>query len=115
MWTRNSGRATTGISRKKALAARFHLTPTQRPWSKRRRPSSRTNEEPDQLAAKKNGVPNSRFTPAELRKMRSLKNPYGIQKFLDDMPYHLEDTAWSRRKVLARRNARSPGRAAFAA
>ena len=41
------------------------------------------------------------FTPKELRKLRSLKSPYGIQKFLDDMPYHLEDTAWSPRKVLA--------------
>jgi hypothetical protein len=29
------------------------------------------------------------FTGKELRKLRSLKNPYGIQKFLDDMPYHL--------------------------
>jgi len=43
----------------------------------------------------------SGFTPKELRKLRSMKNPYGIQKFLDDMPYHLEDTAWSPRKVLA--------------
>ena len=32
----------------------------------------------------------SGFTPAELRNLRSLKNPYGIQKFLDDMPYHLK-------------------------
>ena len=41
------------------------------------------------------------FTNKEVRKLRSLKNPYGIQRFLDDMPYHLEDTAWSPRKVLA--------------
>ena len=41
------------------------------------------------------------FTNKEVRKFRSLKNPYGIQRFLDDMPYHLEDTAWSPRKVLA--------------
>jgi hypothetical protein len=40
------------------------------------------------------------FTPAELRKLRSLKNPYGIQRFLDDMPYHLADTCWSPRVVL---------------
>ena len=40
------------------------------------------------------------FTPAELRKLRSLKTPYGIQRLLDDMPYHLEDTAWSPRRVL---------------
>jgi hypothetical protein len=40
------------------------------------------------------------FTPAELRKLRSLKNPHGIQRFLDDMPYHLAHTAWSPRVVL---------------
>jgi hypothetical protein len=40
------------------------------------------------------------FTPAELRKLRSLKTPHGIQRFLDDMPYHLADTAWSPRHVL---------------
>lgn len=40
------------------------------------------------------------FTPAEFRKLRSLKTPYGIQRYLDDMPYHLEDTAWSPRRVL---------------
>jgi hypothetical protein len=40
------------------------------------------------------------FTPAELRKLRSLKDPHGIQRFLDDMPYHLADTAWSPRRVL---------------
>ena len=41
------------------------------------------------------------FTPAELRKLRRLKDPHGIQQFLDDMPYHLADTAWSPRRVLA--------------
>jgi hypothetical protein len=40
------------------------------------------------------------FTPAELRKLRRLKDPYGIQRFLDAMPYHLGDTAWSPRRVL---------------
>src|SRR5580704_5646898 len=40
------------------------------------------------------------FTPAELRKLRSLKDPYGIQRYLDAMPYHLGDTAWSPRRVL---------------
>jgi hypothetical protein len=40
------------------------------------------------------------FAPAELRKLRSLKNPHGIQRFIDDMPYHLADTAWSPRLVL---------------
>ncbi len=40
------------------------------------------------------------FTLAELRKLRSLKTPHGIQRLLDDMPYHLADTAWSPRRVL---------------
>ncbi len=40
------------------------------------------------------------FTPKELRKLRSLKTPHGIQRYLDDMPYHLEDTSWSPRRVL---------------
>ncbi|HLW87626.1 MAG TPA: hypothetical protein VKR57_03990 [Terriglobales bacterium] len=40
------------------------------------------------------------FTAAELRKLRSLKGPHGIQRLLDDMPYHLADTAWSPRRVL---------------
>jgi hypothetical protein len=43
---------------------------------------------------------NLAFTPAELRKLRSLKDPNGIQRYLDDMPYHLGDTAWSPRRVL---------------
>jgi hypothetical protein len=42
----------------------------------------------------------SYLTSAELRQLRSLKNPHGIQRFLDDMPYHLADTAWSPRRVL---------------
>ena len=46
----------------------------------------------------RNGI--SGFSPAELRKLRSLKDPHGIQRFLDDMPYHLADTAWSPRHVL---------------
>ena len=40
------------------------------------------------------------LTPAELRKLRSLKTPHGIQRLLDDMPYHLADSAWSPRRVL---------------
>jgi len=44
-----------------------------------------------------------------------MKNPYGIQKFLDDMPYHLEDTAWSPRKVLAEESSHCLEGAIFAA
>jgi len=40
------------------------------------------------------------FTPAELRKLRSLKDPHGIQRFLNRQPYHVADTAWSPRLVL---------------
>ncbi len=43
---------------------------------------------------------NASFTGTELRKLRSLKDPYGIQRFLDAQPYHLADTAWSPRRVL---------------
>ncbi|HXW15833.1 MAG TPA: hypothetical protein VEN79_15110, partial [Terriglobia bacterium] len=43
---------------------------------------------------------NHGFTPAELRQLRGLRNPDGIQRFLDSLPYHLADTAWSPRRVL---------------
>ena len=55
------------------------------------------------------------FTPAELRKLRSLKTPYGIQHYLDDMPYHLGDTAWSPRRVLRENTAHCFEGAIFAA
>src|SRR5438093_13326944 len=40
------------------------------------------------------------FSAAELRKLRGLKNPHRIQRFIDDMPYRLADTAWSPQRVL---------------
>ncbi len=55
------------------------------------------------------------FTASELRKLRSMKDPYGIQKFLDDAPYHLADTAWSPRRVLAEQTAHCLEGAIFAA
>jgi hypothetical protein len=55
------------------------------------------------------------FTAKEWRKLRSLKTPHGIQRFLDDMPYHLEDTAWSPRKVLGEGSAHCLEGAIFAA
>jgi len=55
------------------------------------------------------------FTPAELRKLRSLKDPYGIQHLLDDMPYHLQDTAWSPRRVLRENTSHCYEGALFAA
>ena len=55
------------------------------------------------------------FTAKELRKLRSMKDAYGIQKFLDAIPYHLEDTAWSPRRVLAEATAHCLEGAIFAA
>jgi hypothetical protein len=55
------------------------------------------------------------FTPAELRKLRSFKDPYGIQRFLDDTPYHLADTAWSPRRVLREQTSHCLEGAIFAA
>jgi hypothetical protein len=40
------------------------------------------------------------FTARELRTLRALKTPQGIQRFLDAMPYHLAGTSWSPRRVL---------------
>ena len=59
--------------------------------------------------------PLAAFTPAELRKLRSFKDPYGIQRFLDDMPYHLADTAWSPRLVLREQTSHCMEGAIFAA
>ncbi|MGZ3724174.1 MAG: hypothetical protein ACXWQQ_00150 [Pseudobdellovibrio sp.] len=55
------------------------------------------------------------FTPAELRVLKSLNTPYKIQKFLDDLPYHLADTSFSPRKVLRHRTAHCLEGAIFAA
>ncbi len=55
------------------------------------------------------------LTPADLRKLRSLKDPYGIQRFLDAMPYHLATTAWSPARVLHEGTAHCLEGATFAA
>jgi hypothetical protein len=55
------------------------------------------------------------FTPAERRMVRALKDPYGIQRFLDDLPYHLATTAWSPRRVLRERTAHCLEAAIFGA
>jgi len=59
--------------------------------------------------------PADSFAPAELRKLRSLKNPYGIQRLIDDMPYHLAPTAWSPRRVLRENTSHCLEGAIFAA
>src|SRR4029078_9548382 len=48
----------------------------------------------------KGNTPSSGFTASELRTLRALKTPAGIQKFLDDLPYNLSFTARSPKKVL---------------
>src|SRR5256712_6548220 len=40
------------------------------------------------------------FAAAELRKLRSLRDPHGIQEFRVDTPSHLAAPAWSPRRVL---------------
>ena len=55
------------------------------------------------------------LTPAEERRLRSLKTPYRIQRFMDAMPYHIATTAWSPRRVLAERTAHCLEGAIFAA
>ncbi|MFH0799756.1 MAG: hypothetical protein V2A66_06200 [Pseudomonadota bacterium] len=55
------------------------------------------------------------FTPAELKKLRSFKTPYGVQRALDAMPYHLKFTAWSPRRVLKESTAQCLEGAVFAA
>jgi len=55
------------------------------------------------------------WTPNELRKLRSLKTPVGVQRFLDEIPYHLALTAWSPRIVLRKRTAHCLEGAIFAA
>jgi len=59
--------------------------------------------------------PLATFTPAELRKLRSFKAPYSVQRFLDDTPYHLANTAWSPRMVLREQTSHCLEGAIFAA
>ncbi len=55
------------------------------------------------------------FTPRELRALRALRSPVGIQRTLDAMPYHLAGSAWSPRRVLRERTAHCLEGAVFAA
>src|SRR6266498_5278815 len=55
------------------------------------------------------------FTPRELRTLRALRTPWGVQRALDAMPYHLALTAWSPRRVLREGTAHCLEGAIFAA
>lgn len=55
------------------------------------------------------------FSVREWRTLQRLKNPHGIQRMLDSMPYHEADTAWSPRRVLREKTAHCCEGAMFAA
>jgi hypothetical protein len=55
------------------------------------------------------------FSPRELRALRALRTPHGVQRALDAMPYHLASTAWSPRRVLQAGTAHCLEGAVFAA
>ena len=55
------------------------------------------------------------FTSQELGILRRLKDPYLIQRFLYDLPYHHAATAWSLRRVLREQTAHCFEGAIFAA
>ena len=56
------------------------------------------------LKSRRDG-PRFGFTSSELRTLRALKSPAGIQRFLDELPYNLSFTARSPQKVLRDRTA----------
>ena len=56
-----------------------------------------------------------KFSSTELRALKALKTPAGIQRFLDAIPYHLAGTAWSPRVVLHELTAHCLEGAIFAA
>jgi len=55
------------------------------------------------------------FATSELRKLRALKTPAGVQRFLDEIPYNLGYTARSPKRVLRERTASCLEGAIFAA
>ena len=63
----------------------------------------------------KHSIKSSDFTQPELRFLKSLKSPAKIQAFLDRVPYHLANTAWSPRTVLENQSAHCLEGAIFAA
>jgi hypothetical protein len=63
----------------------------------------------------RNGATACEFTRPEQRKIQSLKTPYGIQRALDQMDYHLATTCWSPRVVLREQTGHCLEGAIFAA
>jgi hypothetical protein len=60
-------------------------------------------------------IPDFGFAHLELRTLRALKTPIGIQRFLDELPYNLSITSRSPRDVLRDRTASCLEGAIFAA
>jgi hypothetical protein len=54
-------------------------------------------------------------SPTLLKRLRSLKSPAGIQAFLNRIPYHLADTAWSPAQVYRQKSAHCLEGSIFAA
>lgn len=63
----------------------------------------------------KKRTPDFGFTPAELRRLRALKSPTGVQRYLDSIPYHLPISSRSPRVVLRTGSAHCLEGATFAA
>ena len=57
----------------------------------------------------------ARLTAAEEARLRALRTPAGIQRWLDAVPYHHARTVWSPRRVLRERTAHCLEAAIFAA
>jgi len=55
------------------------------------------------------------WTKRELRSFRAMRTPAGVQRALDEMPYHLAETAWSPRLVLRKQTSHCLEGAIFAA
>ncbi len=55
------------------------------------------------------------LTKSEVRRLRALRTPYLVQKFLESLPYHHANTAWSPRLVLREGTAHCLEGAIFAA
>ncbi len=67
---------------------------------------------------KKNTSPDSHsneFTRSELRFLKTLNSPIKIQRYLDSVPYHIGNTSWSPRRVIAEKTAHCLEGAIFAA
>src|SRR5438876_11653445 len=106
--------AEAGSTRHSSTLSGIRSAPGMAPSRAIMSPSRVSTVRPVTLSTRMSGV-NHGFTPTELRTLRALRTPYGVQRFLDDMPYHLGTTAWSPRRVLRERTAHCLEAAIFAA